>query len=226
MQLNIFFLIFTIIWLTFFYLLSKKIFGRSRVQFKHFLLLFFLYQQSRSSLANRISNVQCLSKKFNFIPFHRRHSIRLKVVKLDVKEIHSWFCVEMCLNFKLLLVPPRVAQCWMYLLLCLNWRQLVVDGDGKPSNVGFVVLFHAHSCFKAGEKNQKKGRKKNEKRERTEENLIQHHASCNFLIWRLLTFRLLIQITSRQSTWFTIWSATWSRKCTLTINTWHHHRCQ
>lgn len=99
---------------------------------------------------------------------------------LNVKEMHSRVCVEMCLNRKLLLAPSGGVKGWTNLFLRLNWGQLIVDRDGKSSNVGLVVLLHAHSCLKSGkwirrrERAEKGGEPEGGEKEKGK--LIHHHA--------------------------------------------------
>lgn len=55
----------------------------------------------------------------------------------------------------------------MYLFLRGDWRQLVIDGDGKSSNVGFVVLLHTHACLKTVRESEKEGKRGGEKKDTT-----------------------------------------------------------
>jgi hypothetical protein len=54
----------------------------------------------------------------------------------------------------------------MDLLLGLDGWQLVVDCDRQSSDVGLVVLFHAHACLETGEKISKKRKWETEKGQR------------------------------------------------------------
>lgn len=85
-------------------------------------------------------------------------------INLNVKEIHARFCIEMCLNLNVLLVPSGGAEGRMYLFLGLNRWQLVVDCDRESSDVRFIVFFHGHACLKNGNETRKRreGEKKRE----------------------------------------------------------------
>lgn len=72
----------------------------------------------------------------------------------------------------------------MYLFLRGDWRQLVIDGDGKSSNVGFVVLLHTHACLKTVRESEKEGKRGGEKKDTTFITML--HAS---FVWRVHSYR-------------------------------------
>ena len=86
----------------------------------------------------------------------------------------------------------------------LNWRQLIIDSDGKSSNVWFVIFLHTHACLEIGSNKMKKPK---------------------FIITHL-KYAVVYGLTSGQSTGLAIGTATRCRKCTLPIDTRHYDRCQ
>jgi hypothetical protein len=78
-----------------------------------------------------------------------------------------------------LLIPSGGAERRMYLFLRLNRRQLIIDGDGESSDIGLIVLLHAHTCFKNGsDKKKRRQRRKKGNRESSSSSCFVHRSGA------------------------------------------------